>query len=165
MLLEALAIVRRDWQGSAPPPVLVLAGDGPERDHIAQLEAKWNLGGAVHCVGWIGQTVDLYPLFDVFTLSSRSEGTSIALLEAMSCGVCPVVTAVGGNPAVLGPDLGGLLVPSGDAPTLAKRWRDVLATPSVLEAHRAAARQRVIDQFSLAAMVSRHEALYAKLAS
>jgi glycosyltransferase involved in cell wall biosynthesis len=103
--------------------VLAIAGDGPEREHIAALTARLGLEGAVHMLGWIGATSDLYSLFDVFTLSSRSEGTSIALLEAMSCGVCPAVTAVGGNPDVLGPELGALLVPSGDAGRLSALWR------------------------------------------
>ena len=164
MLLEALALLRRGWQGSAPP-VLVIAGEGPEQARIAALTETWGLGDAVHPVGWVGEPVDLYPLFDVFTLSSRSEGTSIALLEAMSCGVCPIVTAVGGNPAVLGPELVSLLVPSGDSPALAASWRNVLTQPPVLDAHGAAARARVVDHFSLAAMVARHESLYERVAA
>ena len=164
MLLEALAILRRSWGGSVPP-VLVIAGDGPERQHIGQLEAKWRLGGAVHSLGWVGETAGLYPLFDIFTLSSRSEGTSVALLEAMSCGVCPVVTAVGGNPAILGPELESLLVSSGNAQALADRWRSVLTDPGTLAACRSAARRRVIDEFSLDAMVARHESLYVRLSS
>lgn len=162
MLLEALAILRRDWPDSSPP-ILVIAGEGPEQDHIASLREQWGLREAVHCVGWVSEPVDLYPLFDVFTLSSRSEGTSIALLESMSCGVCPVVTAVGGNPAVLGPGLKALLVPSGDASALAQRWRAVLTDRTALANFGTSARQRVVDQFSLSAMVARHEALYERL--
>jgi glycosyltransferase involved in cell wall biosynthesis len=162
MLLEALAILRSTWDG--PLPVLVIAGEGPERDHIRQLEARWQLAGAVHCIGWIAEPVEVYPLFEIFTLSSRSEGTSIALLEAMSSGVCPVVTAVGGNPAILGPDLSHLMVPSGDANALADRWRSVLKDPRMLATYRETARRRVVAQFSLGAMVSRHEALYTELA-
>ena len=162
MLLEALALLRRDWDNGAPP-VLVIAGEGPEQSHIMSLREQWGLQDAVHCVGWVREPVDLYPLFDVFTLSSRSEGTSIALLESMSCGVCPVVTAVGGNPAVLGSELEALLVPSGDASALAKRWRAVLTDPAALATFGATARRRVIDRFSLSAMVARHEALYERL--
>ncbi|MEP6492871.1 MAG: glycosyltransferase [bacterium] len=164
MLLEALATLRRDWPTN-DPPVLVIAGDGPERTHIAELVSKWELDGAVHCVGWVGPTIDLYPMFDVFTLSSRSEGTSIALLEAMSCGVCPVVTAVGGNIAVLGPELRELLVPSEAPAELARRWRSVLVDSGALRAYGVAARQRVISHYSLEAMVRNHEALYARLGS
>jgi glycosyltransferase involved in cell wall biosynthesis len=164
MLLEALAILRKNWPNSERP-VLVLAGDGPERDHIAELTARWELDGAVHCVGWVGPTLDLYPLFDVFTLSSRSEGTSIALLEAMSCGVCPVVTAVGGNVAVMGPQLADLLVPSQAPEILGDRWRSVLLDASARRAYAAIARQRVVEQYSLSAMVRNHEALYTRLAS
>jgi glycosyltransferase involved in cell wall biosynthesis len=161
-LLEALAIVRRNWT-SGEPPVLVIAGDGPEREHIEQLTKQWNLQGAVHAIGWVGPTVDLYPLLDVFTLSSLSEGTSIALLEAMSSGICPVVTAVGGNPNVLGPGLATLLVPSGAAELLAERWRAVLSDPDARRGYAAAARQRVVECFSLSAMIAKYEALYERV--
>ena len=164
MLLEALAILRRDWPTNELP-LLVIAGDGPERDHISELISKWKLEGVVHCVGWVGPTIDLYPLFDVFTLSSRSEGTSIALLEAMSCGVCPVVTAVGGNIAVVGPELRELLVPSQAPADLAQRWRSVLLDSKARQTYGAVARKRVIDHYSLGAMVRNHEELYARLGS
>lgn len=164
MLLGALALVRRDWpSGGREAPVLVIAGDGPERDHIAALATSLGVADAVHSVGWVGPTVGLYPLFDVFTLSSRSEGTSIALLEAMSCGVCPVVTAVGGNTGVLGPELSDLLVPSGSAQALADQWRRVLLDSANRGLYGARARQRVIDHFSLSAMVEHHENLYTQL--
>lgn len=164
MLIEALALLRRDWP-AGESPVLVLAGDGPERERIMALAERWRLVDAVHLVGWVGETVGLYPLFDVFTLSSRSEGTSVALLEAMSCGVCPVVTAVGGNPAVLGPELRAMLVPSGAAAQLADRWRGVLLDHPARRRLADIARERVIAEFSLASMVERHASLYAALSS
>ena len=162
-LLEAVALLRRSWTAS-DPPVLVIAGDGPERANIAALVDKWALRGVVHSIGWVDAPVDLYPLFDVFTLSSRSEGTSIGLLEAMSCGVCPVVTAVGGNPAVLGPELSQLLVPAGAPLELANRWRSVLADRSSRLTLGRIGRERVRRLYSLDVMVQRYEALYARFA-
>ncbi len=163
MLLESLAIVRAGWTHGAPP-VLVIAGDGPERERITALATTMGLDDAVHLIGWVSDTVELYPMFDLFTLSSRSEGTSIALLEAMSAGVCPVVTAVGGNLSVLGPELTELLVPSGDARALADRWRALLTDPSARAALGQSARRRVVAHFSLGQMVARHEAMYEQLA-
>ena len=73
-------------------------------------------------LGWRDDAHRLYHAFDIFTLPSRSEGTSISLLEAMAAEVCPVVTDVGGNRAVLGPELAPLLVPDNDATALATTW-------------------------------------------
>src|SRR5438093_10224690 len=77
---------------------------------------------AVRLFGWRDDVERLLTGFDVFTLASRSEGTSVSLLEAMSAGVCPVVTDVGGNRSVLGSELHHRLVPSGDPEALAAAW-------------------------------------------
>ena len=57
---------------------------------------------------------EILPLFDVFTLSSHTEGTSISLLEAQSCGVPAVVTDVGGNGFVVRNGNNGYLCHVGD---------------------------------------------------
>jgi len=99
-------------------------------------------------------------VFDVFTLSSWSEGTSLGLLEAMSCGVCPVVTAVGGSPAALGDRLQHRLVPPGDATALAAAWRDALRDCDRRAVDAAAARERVAGAFDLDALVREYERIY-----
>jgi glycosyltransferase involved in cell wall biosynthesis len=99
-------------------------------------------------------------LFDVFTLSSWSEGTSLGLLEAMSSGVCPIVTDVGGSPAVLGERLYHRLVPPGDAMALATAWRDALAHPARRASDGAVARARVQEAFALETMVREYERIY-----
>ncbi len=93
-------------------------------------------------------------------MSSRSEGTSVSLLEAMGAGICPVVTDVGGNAAVLGPSLRHWLVAPEDPAALAAAWRDALDDRTRREADAAAARSRVRAEFALDAMVRRYEAVY-----
>ena len=103
VMLQAFALLRARWrveEGAAP--TLLLVGDGPERARLAALIEREGLCDATRLVGWREDVEQVYPVFDVFSLSSWSEGTSLGLLEAMSCGVCPVVTAVGGSPAALG---------------------------------------------------------------
>ncbi|MBA4159828.1 MAG: glycosyltransferase, partial [Gemmatimonadetes bacterium] len=92
--------------------------------------------------------------------ASRSEGTSVSLLEAMSAGLCPVITEVGGNAAVLGPDLRHRLVPPEDASALASAWRAALTASRAREADARAARERVKEHFGLQAMVARYQELY-----
>ena len=104
---------------------------------------------------------DLLAAFDVFTMASRSEGTSVSLLEAMSARVCPVVTDVGGNAAVLGNELCHRLVPREDALALARALSDALMHPGARRHDAVRARARVERQFSLGGMVRRYEDLYA----
>lgn len=139
---------------------LVVAGDGSERDTLIHRANELGLGGRVHFLGWRDDVHDLLSAFTLFTMSSRSEGTSVSLLEAMSSGLCPVVTRVGGNEAVLGPGLSHRLVDSERPDALARAWRDALGDPERRRADALAARQRVEDAFGLMAMVRSYEALY-----
>jgi glycosyltransferase involved in cell wall biosynthesis len=162
VMIDAFAALRASWTDAAgPQPVLVLIGDGPERDRLAGLIAARGLERAVHLTGWRRDVDRIYPAFDVFTLSSWSEGTSLGLLEAMSTGVCPIVTAVGGSPAVLGETLRHRLVPPGDPAGMATAWREALQQPDRRRADGAAARERVEQAFGLRAMVRQYERIYA----
>ena len=93
-------------------------------------------------------------------MSSRSEGTSVSLLEAMSSGLCPVVTHVGGNAAVLGDGLRHRLLAPENPEALAAAWLDALGHPAARSGDAAQARARVQANFGLEAMVRRYEALY-----
>jgi glycosyltransferase involved in cell wall biosynthesis len=146
--------------GEGGPPVLVIAGDGSERPGLEALATDLGIASRVRFLGWRNDADRLYGAFDIFTLTSRSEGTSISLLEAMSTGVCPVATDVGGNRAVLGPELEGLLVPSEDEAALAAAWTRQLADPALRSSMGARARCRVEATFSLERMVDQHVDLY-----
>lgn len=145
------------------PPLLVLAGDGSERPALEALAESLGISDRVRFLGWRNDADRLYGAFDLFTLTSLSEGTSISLLEAMSTGVCPVATDVGGNRAVLGPGLESLLVPSDDDAALAAAWARQLADPAGRVALGARARQRVETGFSLSRMVDQHVLQYREL--
>lgn len=145
---------------SAPPPVLAIAGDGPDEARLKGIARELALGDAVRWLGWSDDVRDLLAEAAVFTLSSRSEGTSMSLLEAMSCGVCPVVTDVGGNAAVLGAALKHRLVPSGDAASLAAGYRRAIENAEERRRDAQEARRRVEEAYSLEAMVRAYGAIY-----
>jgi glycosyltransferase involved in cell wall biosynthesis len=142
-------------------PVLVIVGDGSESGPLRERVERQNLGEQVLFFGWRDDIPDLLRAFDVFSLSSRSEGTSLSLLEAMSSGVCPVVTDVGGNAAVLGPDLAHGLVPPEDPVALAGAWLRVLRDAASRKKDARTARDRVVTKFSLTVMAEAYEKLYA----
>jgi glycosyltransferase involved in cell wall biosynthesis len=146
-------------------PRLVLVGDGSERQRLEGEAQRLGIADRVHFLGWRADAERLYPAFDIFSLTSTSEGTSISLLEAMSCGICPVVTDVGGNRAVLGPELTRLLVPSEDPASLTARWAEQLSDPGLRTSLGAQARERVRATFSLEHMVREHADLYRSLVS
>jgi len=144
-----------------PRPLLVLAGDGSEKAKLAARVAELGIGDDVRLLGWRDDVHDLHDSFTIFTMSSRSEGTSVSLLEAMSAGLCPVVTDVGGNRMVLGEELAHRLVPPLDPAALARAWQAALADPARRERDGEKARERVIHAFNLDDMVNAYAAIYA----
>lgn len=159
--LRAFAEVRRE--PGMESSTLVLVGDGPERQRLESDARALAVRDHVVFTGWVADVEAILPWLDVFTLSSYSEGTSLSLLEAMSCGICPVVTAVGGNSDVLGADLRHRLVKAGDPRALAQGWSRALRDSATRAADGVAARSRVVELFGLRAMVRRYEELYENL--
>jgi len=159
VMIEAFAKLRR-LSPVDPAPVLVLAGEGSERRRLEDLAAARGVGSEVHFLGWTDAIHDLHSAFAIFAMSSRSEGTSVSLLEAMSAGLCPIVTDVGGTAKVLGRGLRHRLVPAENPDALAAAWLDALTCPARREGDAASARARVVESFGLAPMLRRYEELY-----
>lgn len=157
--IEALAVLKARWSAK-PLPVLVLVGDGSERGRLEKLARERNVADTVRFLGWRDDLRDLTPGFSIFTMSSHSEGTSMSLLEAMSSGLCPVVTDVGGNAAVLGKELAHRLVPKNDPVALATAWSAALSDKHSAVRDGLLARSRVIAEFQLLRAVRKYERIY-----
>ena len=142
------------------PVTAAIIGDGPERAQAEALVSQLNLGGQVQFCGRREQASRLFPAFDAFVLSSRTEGTPITLLEAMAAKVPVVATAVGGIPdVVFSPDQ-ALLVPPRDAVALGLAIRQVVDDPAKARLRAEAARRRLDEEFGADRWLARHEALY-----
>ena len=85
---------------------------------IRDLVASSGMAERIRLTGFRSDAGNLTQCMDLFVLASLSEGTSMALLEAMAADVPAAVTAVGGNPEIVLEGLTGWTVQSGDAP-----WR------------------------------------------
>jgi glycosyltransferase involved in cell wall biosynthesis len=91
------------------------------------------------------------------------EGCPVALLEAMSCGRACVATDVPGSRDLLEHGQSGLIVPPEDPGALAVALRQFAASPGLRQQMGRAARQRVLDHFTIEKEVAAHEALYAEV--
>lgn len=126
-LIDAFARVR----DAVPNAHLFLAGDGPERPRLEALVANRNLAGSVRLLGWRADLANLYSAMDVCVLSSRNEGTPVAVIEAMAAGIPVVATRVGGVADVIGNDETGLLVPAASVDELAAAMIRLAGDPSL----------------------------------
>lgn len=114
-LLEAMPLVLARY----PSAVLVLVGDGPDREALAQQVARRGLGPAVHLTGARTDVAAHLALAEIFALVSSSEGVPLALLEAMAAGRSIVATAVAGIVDIIEHGRSGLLVPFAEPSALA----------------------------------------------
>lgn len=108
-------------------PLIVVAGDGPLRDRIAQRVDDESL--PVRLLGHREDVGDLLRAADVVVLPSVWEARSLVAQEALAAGRPLVATAVGGTPELVGD--AGLLVPRGDSGALAQAIGRVLSDPDL----------------------------------
>lgn len=155
-LLQAFARVHAEATDTA----LVLVGDGALRAELHALAGASGAGEAVHFLGDRGDVRQLLQGFDAFALSSRSEGYSMALLEACASGLPIVATDVGGNREIVVDGRNGLVVPAADATALADALLGLLRDPARARQLGAAGRDWALREASVQAMAVRYETLY-----
>lgn len=158
-LIAAFEILHR----SSPGARLVLVGEGPSR---AELEAAVSTAGLTECVHFAGRQDDVLPylnLFDVFVLSSRSEGIPLVILEAMAAGVPVLSTAVGGVPEIITDGETGVLVPPADADSLATALIELVQNRTRRRKLGRAGQELVRREYSLSRMAQTYLDEYRRL--
>jgi glycosyltransferase involved in cell wall biosynthesis len=145
-----------------PDVFFVIAGDGESRNKL-HARAEQMLGARVRFLGWVFDLPALYSALDVVVLSSRNEGTPVALIEAGAASKAVVATRVGGVPDVVRHGKTGALVHAGDADEMASEILALLDAPDRARAMGAAAREWVRDRFSAERLVQDVAALYRDL--
>ena len=143
---------------------LVIVGDGPQRDEVEAEVARLPDPRWVVLTGARMDVPRILPAFDVFALSSRTEGLPLVVPEAMAAGLPVVTTAVGGLPSVVDDGSTGLLVPveQGALHGALARLADDRALARDMGAN---ARAAALDRYSSERMVEAYLDLYARAAS
>jgi N-acetyl-alpha-D-glucosaminyl L-malate synthase BshA len=157
-VVEVFARVR-----AARPARLCLIGDGPDRPRV---EAAVAARGLAADVEMLGERADLPALLrgaDVFLLPSEVESFGLAALEALSCGVPVVASAVGGLPEVVADGEVGFLRPVGDVGAMAEAVRRLLDDEALRRRFGAAARRLAETRFALGPAVDRYVELYRRV--
>jgi len=161
-LIRAFALVRAEL----PEARLRLFGAVPAggegyRERLDRLAAELGVGAAVVFEGRIDTVRHAYAAGNVVMLSSISEGFPFSLIEAMACGRATVSTDVGGVGEAVGDT--GLVVPPREPEAMARATLGLLRDPARRQALGRAARDRVLDQFTLERTVGTFRHLYQAL--
>lgn len=153
---ELLATARGDT-------TLVVIGDGPQRDEL--LRHRDSVSAPLH-VRFAGQREDvgeLLPHADQFWIASEYEGQSNAVIEAMLAGVPVIASNIPGNRDLVIDKETGWLFDVGDEADLVRLSLVAFNDPDGSQRIAEQARQHIVDEFSLDAMIRRHVMLYEKL--
>jgi glycosyltransferase involved in cell wall biosynthesis len=158
MMLDAFLLVLK----THPNALLIIVGDGEEREKIYKHIQSLSLEKNVLMPGYDPQPQHYLALMDIFLLSSLSEGTSMTLLEAMSLSKPCVVTDAGGNKEVIADGENGIVTSNDDATEFSQAILKLVNDNVLLNQYGAASQKRFGRLFDVPVMVERLTNLYEK---
>lgn len=156
LLIRGLSQVRE----RVPEARLVLVGDGPLRSELEQIVVRLGLDSRVIFAGNRPDVAAYMQASDMFVLPSEWEGLSIALLEAMACGLPVLVSDCDGNRELVTDGLDGMVFPRGDEKVLAQKIETLLLDTTWAQRLARAAVEKVQSQFRLESVAARYLELY-----
>jgi glycosyltransferase involved in cell wall biosynthesis len=158
-LIEAARLVVQ----RIPDARFVIVGEGELRSALQQLVERHHLEKHILLTGLRPDPLSVLKGFDLFVMSSVTEGLGTSLLDAMACHRAIVATRAGGIPEVVVHEETGLLVPVRDEAALADGIVRLLGDSEMRDAFGRAGRIRVVQRFSADRMVSETLAAYEAL--
>jgi glycosyltransferase involved in cell wall biosynthesis len=160
---EVFLAAARAIAPARPDAVFLVVGDGERRGELEALAADLGLGARARFLGWRADLDRLYADLDVVVLTSKNEGSPVALIEAMAAGRPVVSTRAGGVEDVVADGETGLLAPVGDAAAVARAILALLDDPERAARLGAAARASAAARFGSRRLVGDIDALYRRL--
>ena len=148
--VEAAALVVRE----VPDARFVIAGEGELRPTLEHLIHHHKLEKHVILAGFRPDVLSLHKAFDIFVMSSITEGLGTSLLDAMACGRPIVATTAGGMPEVVQDGQTGILVPPRDDRALADAIVKLLKDEALRQRMGAAGLSLANARFSAERMVA-----------
>lgn len=131
VILEAFSLVKK----KRPDVRLLVAGTGPKSQELKDSTKKLELQKSVQFTGQISyrQMANLYQQSTIMISIPSSDSTSMTLLEAMACGVFPIVSNIPANKEWVNNEINGLLVTHNDPVDLSKAILEALANEKMRE--------------------------------
>ena len=159
-LVEAAAIALRE----VPDARFVIAGEGELRPSLERQIKEHHLEKHVFLAGFRPDVLAVHKAFDIFVMSSVTEGLGTSLLDAMACGKPIVATRVGGIPEVVVDGETGFLVAPRDHEAMARAIVTLLQDEPLRRRMGAAGLARARSRFSSERMVQDTLRVYQRVA-
>lgn len=159
VFLRTATAVLRD----RPDVRFLIAGDGPQREHLHSMASSLGIQHALVWSGWIKDMRPLYAALDILLFNSDWDALPTTPIEAAVHGV-PVVCSLihGGLAEVMQPEVDLFLIDRHDVSTLSTAVLDVLADPVGAKARASKARDRLLALSDPNMLVDWHESTFAR---
>jgi len=159
-LIEAAHLVVQE----VPDARFVILGEGELREALERQVKDYHLEKHVLLPGFRTDVLGCIKGFDLFVMSSVTEGLGTSLLDAMACSKPIVATTAGGIPEVVVDGETGLLAAPRDHAGMATAIIRMLNDPTLRTAMGAAGFARVRERFTVERMVAETAAVYERVA-
>jgi glycosyltransferase involved in cell wall biosynthesis len=143
-----------------PSAVFVIAGTGPQEKELKDKAALLGINEKVRFLGHVSDRLALYHAFDALLMTSDFEGTPMVLLEAMSCGLPVVASAVDGIAEVCTDGHDALLIAPGDVAGFAAALEGMLQDDGLRATLGRNARNTILERYEIRGLVRRIESIY-----
>ena len=161
-LLRAFAVVLDIAVETGRTLSLRIIGDGPCAEVLHKLAKNIGIYNDVNFMGFRKDVPAQLAEFDVFVLSTKTEGFGIAILEAMASGVPVVAIRVGGVLEIIEDEKNGLLFEVGNVQELVDAMTKVIADDALKAKFIHNASETVTSKFSQASMIAAYKEIYAR---
>ena len=156
VIIEALSYINEKF-------ILLLLGDGPEKNKLKKLAKSLGISKNVKFLGWRRDVADILNISDIFVLSSCTEGFSLSLMEAMYMKKVCVVSNIKQNKILIKKE-NGFIFPPDNSEELSKILLFLIKNKGIWRKFGDQARKTVKTQFSMKKMIKNYEMLYKKYA-
>ena len=158
--IRAAAEILKEQQ-PCPAKFVVMGNDeGGYQQVLVELARELGIEKDIHFFPFQENMPQVMAALDILVNASDLEGFSRVVIEAMSCGKPVIATAVGGNPEAVEHHVTGLLIAPHDPAGMATAMKELIADPSQRQRMGMAARQKVLDKFSIERTVRQIEGIY-----
>ena len=143
-----------------PQAIFLVVGDGELRSEVESKARALKMTNDIRFLGWRGDLPTIYAASNLSLLTSRNEGTPVAIIEAMASGLPSVSPNVGGVRDVITDPSVGTIVEEGSPESLAATACALLDSPDLCREIGESARSSAVGRFGFARLVSDITALY-----
>ncbi|MDD5101671.1 MAG: glycosyltransferase family 4 protein [Endomicrobiaceae bacterium] len=141
----------------------IVVGDGEGRKDLEILIAKFNISNNVILLGWRKDISNILNSSDIFVMTSLWEGLPISTIEAMSCGLAPIVNAVDGQLEIIEDNQTGFLIKPYDIKTAVEKILLLANNIDIRKQMGQKAKDSIDNTFSIDYMIKQHEKLYSAI--